>query len=537
MIKQLFRYVMVLMCIPILSCKESKETEDKLVVNKDTRPNILIAIMDDATYAHMGAYGCNWVNTPNFDRVADQGLLFNRAYTPNAKCSPSRSCILTGRNSWQLEQAANHWPYFPLKFKTYPEVLKENGYHVGYTDKGWAPGIALNADGSPRALVGTAYNNKQTVPPGASISTNDYAANFAEFIAQNSNKSPFCFWYGSREPHRAYDSGIGIAKGNKNIAQIDSVYSFWPDNKTVRSDLLDYAFEIEYFDTQLGKMLKLLEEKNQLDNTIVLVTSDNGMPFPRIKGQEYEYSNHLPLAIMWKTGIKTTGRVVDDFVNFIDFAPTFLEYAKIEKADSGMKPIEGRSLKPIFESSLSGIVDPSRNDYVLIGKERHDIGRPNDWGYPIRGIIKGDFLFVHNFEPSRWPAGNPITGYLNCDGSPTKTALLETRTHPEKHQFWKASFGKRPEYELYNIGEDAECTKNLANLPQMKETLEGLKQLMTSELQRQHDPRIMGNGEVFDSYIYADSTGVNFYERYMKGESLNYSWVNKTDFEETDVLE
>ena len=101
------------------------------------RPNILFAIADDASFPHMGAYGTDWVKTPAFDRVAREGILFMNCYTPNAKCAPSRSCILTGRNSWQLEEAANHWPFFPKKFKTYAESLTDNGYFVGYTTKGW----------------------------------------------------------------------------------------------------------------------------------------------------------------------------------------------------------------------------------------------------------------------------------------------------------------------------------------------------------------------------------------------------------------
>jgi len=89
-------------------------------------PNILFAIADDASFPHMGAYGTDWVDTPAFDQVAHEDLLFTRAYTPNAKCAPSRASILTGRNSWQLEAAANHWPYFPAAFKTYAEALGEN---------------------------------------------------------------------------------------------------------------------------------------------------------------------------------------------------------------------------------------------------------------------------------------------------------------------------------------------------------------------------------------------------------------------------
>ena len=490
--------------------------------------------MDDATYEHMGAYGCDWVSTPNFDKVAKAGILFSRAYTPNAKCAPSRATILTGRNSWQLEEAANHWAYFPTKFKTYVEVLEENGYHVGYTDKGWAPGIAKFEDGSPRFLAGKPYNEKRTIPPSSKISTNDYAANFSSFLESNESDNPFCFWYGSREPHRAYDEGIGIDKGGKKLEQIDNVYSFWPDNSTVRSDLLDYAYEIEYFDIQLGKMLKILEDNGELDNTLVVVTSDNGMPFPRVKGQEYELSSHLPLAIMWKNGIQSPGRTVDDMISFADFAPTFLEVAGVDAQKNGMKPMIGKSLVDIFGSNASGIVDNTRDDFVLLGKERHDVGRPNDWGYPIRGVIKGDYLFVKNFETDRWPAGNPITGYLNCDGAPTKTVLLNLRENPETLHYWSSSFGKRPEFELYNIIEDPECMMNLMNDPEMVKASVDLMDLMIAELTKQQDPRILGNGQIFDSYIYADSTGVNFYERYMAGEELNFSWVNSSDFEKTD---
>ena len=95
--------------------------------------------------------------------------------------------------------------------------------------------------------------------------------------------------------------------------------------------MLDYAYEIEYFDSQLVKMLEILEKRGELENTIVIVTADNGMPFPRAKGQVYELSNHVPLAIMWGKGIKNPGRKIFDFISFIDFAPTLLEAAGIER--------------------------------------------------------------------------------------------------------------------------------------------------------------------------------------------------------------
>jgi N-sulfoglucosamine sulfohydrolase len=268
------------------------------VSSASKRPNILFCLADDASWKHFGAYDCDWIETPAFDRIAEQGLLFTRGYTPNAKCGPSRTSILTGRNSWQLEEVGNHWADYPSKFKTYHEALGENGYHVGYTGKGWSPGDPGEIDGKPRKLLDPTYNQAKTTPPSSEISNIDYTENFRRFLKDKNEDQPFCFWYGSNEPHRDYEYASGINYGDMNTGDIPQVPRFWPDNEKVRTDMLDYGFEIEYFDKHLGQILGLLEQANELENTIIVVTSDNGMPFPRIKGQEYEYSNHMPLAIM-----------------------------------------------------------------------------------------------------------------------------------------------------------------------------------------------------------------------------------------------
>lgn len=515
--------ITLLLYIPILGMGQSSD--------KNNSPNILFAIADDASYPHMGAYGTEWIETPAFDRVAEQGILFNRAYVPNPKCAPSRSIILTGRNSWQLEEAANHWPYFPQKFKVFPEVLAEHGYFVGATGKKWAPGIAETADGEPRSLTGIAYDEYRAEPPTSMISNTDYAANFKAFLEDRPAGQPFSFWYGSREPHRRYEYRSGVVKGGKDPADIGSIPAFWPDNDSIRIDMLDYAFEIEHFDRHLGKMLALLEEYGELQNTIVVVTADNGMPFPRIKGQTYEHSAHMPLAIMWPEGIEQAGRVVDDFVSFADFAPTFIELAGLDWEETGMHPTVGWSLTDIFTSEKGGQVNPQR-DHVLLGKERHDVGRPYDWGYPIRGIIRGDMMYLRNFEPNRWPVGNPETGYLNTDGSPTKTFILDHRSTAGMYHYWDQNFGKRPAEELYNIAKDPDALHNLADDPEYSETKQKLKTELYQTLKEQEDPRMFGRGHVFDGYRYMDDGTVDFYNRYMSGEDMQSGWVNDSDFEE-----
>jgi arylsulfatase A-like enzyme len=515
-----------LFCLLLISY--SCQTPERAGAEPDP-PNILFAIADDASWEHFGAYGCDWVLTPALDKIASEGILFTRAYTPNAKCAPSRSCILTGLNSWQLKAAANHVPFFPSMFSSYVEVLKEYGYKVGYTGKGWSPGVAIDIEGKFRELTGARYSDLKLAPPTSLISATDYAANFKAFLEEKSDKEPFCFWYGGHEPHRFYEFGSGVEKGAKDLEEIDRIPAFWPDADTVRHDLLDYAFEIEHFDSHLMLMLQALEERGELDNTLVVVTADNGMPFPRVKGQVYEYSNHLPLAIMWPEGISNPGRVVDDFVSFIDFAPTFLEVAGVEAAQSGMQEMEGRSLTEIFYSNRDGQVIDER-DFVLVGKERHDLGRPHDQGYPVRGIVMGEWLYLHNYHPERWPAGNPETGYLNCDGGATKSYILNQRRIHGNMEYWELNFGLRGSEELYNIKDDPYCMNNLAGDILYVLHLEDLKSEMARKLEEQNDPRILGNGDVFMNYPYAQSNR-GLYEKIMAGQEVNTGWVYDSDFE------
>ena len=218
-------------------------------------------------------------------------------------------------------------------------------------------------------------------------------------------------------------------------------------------------------------------------------------------------------------------------MSFVDFAPTFLEVAGVDEQQSGMQPIEGRSLTDLFRT---GRAVPPR-DHVLVGKERHDVGRPNDQGYPIRGIVTDGWLFLLNFEPDRWPAGNPETGYLNTDGSPTKTEILDMRRSGANARYWASSFGKRPREELYHLESDPACLDDLAADPAQAVRKRQLRGRLLDALEAQADPRVIGEGHVFDEYLYSDESGRGFYERFMRGEDLNAGWVQPTDFEKEAV--
>jgi hypothetical protein len=134
---------------------------------------------------------------------------------------------------------------------------------------------------------------------------------------------------------------------------------------------------------------------------------------------------------------------------------------------------------------------------MLVGKERHDIGRPFDAGYPVRAIRTPEYLYIHNYEPDRWPAGNPETNYPNVDNSPTKT-LLTSRFD----ESYRLSFGKRPREELYLVSEDPDCINNLARDPEHRAMKERLRGEMEAALHAEGDPRMLGEGWIFDTYEY-----------------------------------
>ncbi len=459
------------------------------VATSADRPNFLFIIYDDMSWNTAGAYGCGWVKTPNLDRVAREGVKFEHAFTSNPKCSPCRASILTGRNSWQLEELSVHNSIFPKKWAVFPDLLEASGYDVGLTGKGWGPGDHTG-QGWTRNPAGPTFTTHQTTPPASAINRNDYAKNFESFLDEHRDpQKPFSFWMGFHEPHRAYELHSGVRLG-KNLDEIE-VPPYFPDLQAVRSDLADYAVEVEWADEHIGRALALLEARGELDNTLVIITSDHGMPFPYVKGQIHEDGFRLPLVARWGSEV-TPGRVVKDFVNVRDLAPTFLELAGLEQHPQ----ITGSSLVPLLKSDQSGWLTQDRN-VMLVGKERHDLGRPNRWGYPVRAIRTPEFLYVHNYHPERWPACDPETNFGNCDDSPTKEVIKILGGY-----FFDLSFGFRRADELYRLTDDPHAVRNLANDPAFAETMAGLRQTMLSMLKEEGDPRALGNGAIFDTYEY-----------------------------------
>ena len=461
-----------------------------------SRPNILLCISDDQSYAHTGANGDPVVKTPAFDRVAREGLRFTHAFCDAPTCGPSRSALLTGQPIWRLEAAGNIHSTLPAKFATYTELLRGEGYAVGYTGKGWGPG-KLEPGGRTENPAGIPFQVQRTTPPYKSIRSTDYAENFKDFLGQVEEGQPFCFWLGTSEPHRGFEAGVGIKTGKDPARAV--VPPIFPDCDIVRSDLLDYLVEVEYFDLMAERALALLEKSGRLENTLVVITSDHGMPFPRAKASLYDAGTRVPLAMRWAKGIRSRGRVIDSLVNLSDLAPTFLEVAGIEPPSM----MTATSLRGYF----AGTQENSSTAYVAM--ERHDGCRLGGKGYPCRGIRTRDFLYIYNFEPSRWPAGSPDPSvcaraipYGEVDSSPTKTYLMENRLVHGVARLAELAFGFRPAEELYDLRRDPHQMNNVAGKAGYLEEQERLRDTLFEHLKKTGDPRLTGGDVNWDYYPY-----------------------------------
>jgi N-sulfoglucosamine sulfohydrolase len=445
------------------------------------RPNILFIIADDWSYPHAGAYGDRAVKTPTFDRVAREGALFTNAYCASPSCTPSRASLLTGRAVHQLEEGGNLWSALPAKFEVYPDLLEASGYAVGFTRKGWGPGD-FKAGGRERNPAGPSFKS------------------FAEFYAQAPKDKPFCFWFGSQDPHRPYEKDAGVKSGMK--PEDVKVPAFLPDTPEVRRDILDYYFEVQRLDREAGEIIAQLERDGRLGNTLIVWTADNGMPFPRAKANLYDGGTRVPLAVRWPGRVKG-GRKFDDFVVLTDLAPTFLEAASLTLPPT----MTGRSLIRLLEGRKQ-----SGREQVFLERERHANVRKGDLSYPARAVRTKDFLYIRNLRPDRWPAGDPeyyfaVGPFGDIDGSPSKGLLLSNRDDKVIGKYFRLATDKRPAEELYDLKQDPGQLVNVADRAEYAAAKRKLRAQLDEWMRETGDPRATSDDDRYDGYRYYGPRG------------------------------
>jgi arylsulfatase A-like enzyme len=505
------------------------------------RPNIVFCFADDwgryaRCYAPLDAKPTinGLLETPNIDSVAREGVLFRNAFVPSPSCTPCRSSVLSGRYFFRTGRGAillgAEWdPAIP----SFPLLLREAGYQIGKSYKVWSPGTPADAPyGGQRFAYqsqGGAFNRfsvnaSRMVREGMAVDAakakllGEVRGNFRAFLSAREPGRPFCYWFGPTVTHRSWEKGSGKALWGIDADSLEGrLPGFMPDVPEVRGDFADYMGEIQAWDAGVGVILDELRAAGELDDTLVVLSGDHGMPgVPGGKCNLYDHGTAVAL-LTRGPGI-AGGRVVDDFVNLMDVAPTFLEAGGVAPPTD----MAGRSFLGVLRSGTAGLVDPART-WVVTGRERHvDTAREGNLPYPHRALRTADHLYIRNFAPDRWPMGSPrfsgpadrpttetlesdtFAAFADMDNSPTKAWLVGQHGREEWAWHYDYAFGKRPAEELYDLRTDPDQMRNVADDPAYAAVRKEMAERLMGVLTDAGDPRVTGDGKTFERPPFTD---------------------------------
>ncbi len=494
----------------------------------DGRPNILFCFSDDwgryaSIYRDPSRPGLNDViETPTLDAIGRNGVVFNNAFVSAPSCTPCRASVSTGMPFYRCGSNAflhsHEYGKAPDPFKKLPgfsELLVRNGYHVMH----WGKTTKKAAKRIDRTHLPPICNFSQAVSAAKDKEARKreifsfVRSNFSSFLDQQPEGKPFMYWFGPHNSHRQWTRGSG-----KDLWGLDpdslkgKLPKFLPDVHDVREDVADYLGEALAWDGMVKELMEELKARGELDNTLVIVSGDHGMPgMPRGKCNLHDFGSMVSLLVSWPERVKA-GRKIDDFISLADIAPTVLEAAGIEPP----KHMLARSFAPLLTSGKSGILEPTR-DHVIIGRERHVGHSQRDrMPYPSRAIRTADFLLIRNFKPDRLPVGDvynadaseeallkeTYVAYPDMDASPTKAFLVKRKD--EYRKYFDYGFAARPEFELYDLKRDPDQVNNVASKPQYATDLKHLTQRLMNTLLKTRDPRVINGGDAFDKMPFVD---------------------------------
>lgn len=395
-------------------------------------PNVLFILSDDHTAADLGCYGNREVTTPNLDRLAAEGARFENCFVASPQCSPNRSAILTGCTPHTTSTSRLHTP-LPDWEPTFLEPLKSRGYYAGAFRK---------------VHQGAAFDRRWDFYGTAKEP-------FASFFDKLPQGRPFFLHLGFTEPHRPYRRGVFSPPHDAAKVRVPA---FLPDLPEVREDLAMYYDFIARLDQQVGEVLSLLRARNLEQNTLVVFTGDNGMPFPRAKGTCYDPGIHVPLLVRFPGRVKP-GAVHRDLISHVDFAPTFLELAGRQPAGK----MQGRSFLPL----LAGGSYSSR-DAVYSERNWHDNFDP------IRSVRTRRNKLIFNAAPHF-----PYRPAWDIEDGLAWQAIWKMRRRDLAYQHRQLFMPTRPILELYDLEKDPGEFHNLATEPSQAAVRAGLERKLS----------------------------------------------------------
>jgi arylsulfatase A-like enzyme len=408
----------------------------------DKKPNFVFIIADDVGWNDIGCYGNKVVKTPNIDKLAKEGIQFTNAFLTASSCSPSRCSIISGKYPHSNGAAELHTP-LPANEIPFPFLLKENNYYTAQAGK-WHLGPNVH-----RAFDlytdNNGYNNG-----------NSGSDNWVPFLKDRPQDKPFFFWFASHDAHRPWGADDFHITHNPDEIEIPIYFADTPET---RQDIASYYNEIARFDFFIGEVRKELERQGILDNTIIIVMSDNGRPFPRCKTRVYDSGMKTPFIVFWPKGIKDKGKISENLISAIDIAPTILELAGVKIPDE----YQGKSFSTILKNPTASVRNVVFSEHNWHDYEAHE-----------RMARTKDFLYVLNSRPNLTNCGP-----ADSKNSPTQHALNRVRDAGNLSPAQADIFiSPRPHEELYDIKNDELQLVNIASLPAYQAKLGEMRKLL-----------------------------------------------------------
>lgn len=421
------RQLLLAVGLGVLAAVARAETPPS-VAARQVRPNIVFIIGDDISAEDLGCYGNPGIRTPNLDRLAAQSLRFDNGYLTISSCSPSRCSMLTGRYPHNLETAAELHGVLPPGVAMFPQLLREAGYYSAQAGKTHFGDRWNELTGPAVAAFEVGGEGKEAAGPGGE-------SQWVARLRDRPKDKPFFMWFASHDAHRPW--GDNLFSGINRPADV-RVPPYLVDTPETREDLARYYDEITRFDHHIGEVVEELKRQQIWDDTIIIVTSDNGRPFPHSKTQLYEDGIRMPLIVRWpQAGLQA--RQTASLASAIDVAPTVLELAGVPKAAT----IQGVSLVPVLKDATATV-----RDYVFAEHNWHNFMAH------VRLLRTGSLVYMRN----AWP-DLPLTGKRDDPSSEAlRTARDAGRATPVQENIYIAP---RPAEELYDLATDPLQERNL----------------------------------------------------------------------------
>jgi N-sulfoglucosamine sulfohydrolase len=458
----------VLMTLALLA---SHPLHNKSLNAAQPNKNVVLIVADDLGL-QLGAYGDPHKATPRLDKFAQSAVKFTQARCTTASCSASRSVILTGLQNHSNGQFGHQ--HMPADFHTHqniqslPLLLKNDGYRVARAGK-------LHVQPDSVYPFDTVYGQKL---PGGPHNTVGLADSVKPLLEEKS-KQPFFLYFCPIDPHRAA-KGFGNDHSMPGVDQMQfdpakiTLPKFLPDTPAARSEWADYLQAVNRLDQGVGRLLDLISQTGHDKDTLVIFMSDNGPPFPGAKTSHYEPGVRLPLLIRQPESDFQPGDC-NALVTWADIFPTILSFTATPAPD----PAKGYLLhgRSVFEW-IKNPANPDFIGHVFLSHTFHEI----QMYYPMRTVINGQFKLIHNLA---WPLEVPSASDL-FDSLTWQDVL--NRDLPTYGPRSTKQLRHRPEWELYDLQNDPDESKNLATNAAYQATINRLKLQLRKFQEQTKDP-------------------------------------------------